>query len=47
MLCGAEHAPKVPIADGETLGVLHETFDARHGPGPHLMGADTLVGNDV
>lgn len=21
--------------------------DARHGPGPHLMGADTLVGNDV
>lgn len=21
--------------------------DARHGPGPHLMGAHTLVGNDV
>ena len=21
--------------------------DPRHGPGPHLMGADTLVGNDV
>jgi len=21
--------------------------DARHGPGPYLMGADTLVGNDV
>jgi sporulation protein YlmC with PRC-barrel domain len=21
--------------------------DQRHGPGPHLMGADTLVGNDV
>jgi sporulation protein YlmC with PRC-barrel domain len=21
--------------------------DGRHGPGPHLMGADTLVGNDV
>jgi sporulation protein YlmC with PRC-barrel domain len=21
--------------------------DARHGPGPHLMGAETLVGNDV
>lgn len=21
--------------------------DARHGPGPNLMGADTLVGNDV
>jgi sporulation protein YlmC with PRC-barrel domain len=21
--------------------------DARHGPGPHLMGADTLMGNDV
>ena len=21
--------------------------DLRHGPGPHLMGADTLVGNDV
>ncbi|MDP3137793.1 MAG: PRC-barrel domain-containing protein, partial [Burkholderiaceae bacterium] len=21
--------------------------DTRHGPGPHLMGADTLVGNDV
>jgi sporulation protein YlmC with PRC-barrel domain len=21
--------------------------DARHGPGPHLMGADTLIGNDV
>ena len=21
--------------------------DARHGPGPHLMGADTLVGNEV
>jgi len=21
--------------------------DARHGPGPHMMGADTLIGNDV
>jgi sporulation protein YlmC with PRC-barrel domain len=21
--------------------------DSRHGPGPHLMGADTLIGNDV
>jgi sporulation protein YlmC with PRC-barrel domain len=21
--------------------------DPRHGPGPHLMGADTLIGNDV
>ena len=21
--------------------------DARHGPGPYVMGADTLVGNDV
>ena len=21
--------------------------DIRHGPGPHLMGADTLIGNDV
>lgn len=21
--------------------------DATHGPGPHLMGADTLIGNDV
>ncbi|WP_425256911.1 PRC-barrel domain-containing protein [Rubrivivax sp. RP6-9] len=21
--------------------------DGRHGPGPHLMGADTLIGNDV
>ena len=21
--------------------------DVRHGPGPNLMGADTLVGNDV
>ena len=21
--------------------------DHRHGPGPHLMGADTLIGNDV
>jgi sporulation protein YlmC with PRC-barrel domain len=21
--------------------------DSRHGPGPHLMGAETLVGNDV
>jgi sporulation protein YlmC with PRC-barrel domain len=21
--------------------------DTRHGPGPHMMGADTLIGNDV
>ncbi|MFP5484688.1 MAG: PRC-barrel domain-containing protein [Gammaproteobacteria bacterium] len=21
--------------------------DPRHGPGPHLMGADTLIGNDI
>ncbi|MDP4535778.1 PRC-barrel domain-containing protein [Alkalimonas collagenimarina] len=28
----------------DTLGMYKESLD---GPGPHLMGADTLIGNDV
>lgn len=31
----------------KSSGTLGAGTDARHGPGPHLMGADTLVGNDV
>ena len=39
--------------DRDTLGIYKAPAaggagpDARHGPGPHLMGADTLIGNDV
>ncbi|MDO9599212.1 MAG: PRC-barrel domain-containing protein [Azoarcus sp.] len=37
----------------DTFGMYRATAaettapDSKHGPGPHLMGADTLIGNDV
>jgi sporulation protein YlmC with PRC-barrel domain len=35
--------------DRDTFGMYKKTAgpDARHGPGPEVMGADTLVGNNV
>lgn len=39
--------------DRDTFGMYKTTTDSvlnhagHHGPGPHLMGADTLIGNDV
>lgn len=37
--------------DRDTYGMYKDTSgagpDVRHGPGPELMGADTLIGNDV
>ena len=39
--------------DRDTYGMYSDVTgecpgpDARHGPGPHLMGADTLIGNNV
>jgi sporulation protein YlmC with PRC-barrel domain len=44
---------KMSYEDRDTLGMYKTAYDApinhdgHHGPGPHLMGADTLIGNDV
>jgi sporulation protein YlmC with PRC-barrel domain len=36
-----------PYGMYKSAGATGTGPDARRGPGPHLMGADTLVGNDV
>ncbi len=38
--------------DRDTYGIYKDSIsgpgpDAKHGPGPEIMGADTLIGNDV